>query len=130
MDGPTYLTVDPYVVAAAGRDTAATADAWRTWADRIRTSFIHAGEAVVAPRLEQALIQYALTRQPRFIQISAQVAALGDSVVAAAGTVAGADDEAARSLRRQTDRLPPRPTGTGVLRRPVNAPVGSVASPA
>lgn len=117
---PDHLDVETGVVTDAGRRTAATAEQWSSWGDRIRSSFDFAREEVCDNTIRAALETYGSEVERGARHVAANVETLGVNTTSAAHTIADADATAADTLTGQ---------GRGgaeqaeVLRRPINGPV-------
>lgn len=115
-----YLDVNTGTVVEAGRRTAATADQWSSWGDRIRSSFDVARDDVCDTTIQTELEVYSseVVRDARYV--AAAVETLGVNTAAAAHTIDNADTTAVDLLTTQGQTSAEQ---GAALQRPINGPV-------
>ncbi|QSB13468.1 hypothetical protein JQS43_17930 [Natronosporangium hydrolyticum] len=118
-----FITVDPDAVGQAGRSTAATTGAWRSWGNRTRSQFDVTTEQVVNSRLARAFGDYAAQWQPKIQVIAEEVVALGVGTTSAANTVDNGDVDSAAQLGTQTALASEQGS---LLSRPINGSSAAV----
>ena len=113
-----FLDLDPEVVAAGGRSTAATSTQWGEWASRVENRLREAGseaqEAVVTAALEEHLSAW----NTRMKGMASNADALGGNAVAASNVMVNADGAGTTTLHGTAARTHGTTT---LLSRPITA---------
>jgi hypothetical protein len=93
-----YLDLDPDVVAAAGRGTAATSTSWAAWASRVETVLRSAAAGASESAVTSAFEGYVSTWNPTMHGLAVEVDALGTNATSAANVITNADGTATSAL--------------------------------
>ncbi|QSB15676.1 hypothetical protein JQS43_04840 [Natronosporangium hydrolyticum] len=98
---PPYLHTESEPVHQAGRDVAATAGNWQSWATTASVAFTDAADAARNFAIGSAFGAYGSTWNPTIARLAGEVDALGGNVSTASTVVEQADDDGAHLLHTQ-----------------------------